>query len=259
VKAVGTVLAIVSAIITTLTYAILIDAGARMTGTSKLPLVSIASNISTILALSWPETSDSSLINSKSNKSQNVKPDAIRLFYVGRMGDGERRIAKGVLQCEAVPAARVHTSSLWLTGGSPTTTCIVQIFVWEWVIMWLTITMIITTVLFNGFFTDRLGPDSWVRLTVVLMYSAAYCVHVVYVWKAFTDFLTMVSAGSAWSMLNRANFAVVSLMQFERRLRHPTEQLDFKIIDKASAEFVPATYSAVLAHDTDNEDVRNKH
>src|SRR5437762_12319248 len=59
VKAAATVLGILAALLTTFTYATLIDAAARMTAVTKLPLGSIARNIGTVLGLAWPETSDS--------------------------------------------------------------------------------------------------------------------------------------------------------------------------------------------------------
>jgi hypothetical protein len=57
--------------------------------------------------------------------------------------------------------------------------------------------------------------------------------------------------GSTWSLLNRANFAVVDVPQLQRRLEYPHDDIpiDFRIIDKASEEFTPGRYSAHLEHE----------
>jgi hypothetical protein len=112
--------------------------------------------------------------------------------------------------------------------------------------------MVIATLLYNGIFTNTPGPDSFLRLTVVLIYSIAYFFHATFMWYAFSTFLTLVAMGSTWSLLNRASFTVADLAQLERHLDFPAEciPVDFRTIDKASGEFMPGSYFADLEHET---------
>jgi hypothetical protein len=246
VKGSATVLAVLSSALITITYSILIGAGTRMTSSSKLPFSCIAGNIGALLERTWPDGS-SPLISGVTAKLDAL-PDAIRLFYVGKMGDGSRRVARGLRRCEALPDAPIETPPFWLTAGSPLTTNMIQLAVWEWVFLWISIAMVISTLLYNGFLTENIGPDGYLRLSVVLLYAVANCFHAIYVWSAVSTFLTLVGMGAAWSLLGRANFAVVDLEQLERWLNRPSKcpRLDFKMIGKASAEFSPASYSADL-------------
>ena|SRR5271154_6419301 len=50
----------------------------------------------------------------------------------------------------------------WLMEGSEIMSSVVQVFIWEWATMWL-IVMIFATLLYNGFFTSALRPNSWLR------------------------------------------------------------------------------------------------
>lgn len=247
VKWIETALALLAAGLVTVTYAILIGAGTRMTSTSKLPLSPIIQNIGAILEVTWPEKSSSTVCGP-------VETDTIRLLYIAQMGDRKHHTARGLRQCEATPEVQLTTPSFWLTSGSQLTTNVVQLAVWEWVFLWMNMGMVVSTLLYNGIFTENHGPDSYVRVTLVLIYASAYCLHAIFVWYSVTTFFTMVSAGSAWSMLHRANFAVVDLNQFKERLESPPDNpspLDFRLINKASAAFVPSNYAVKLEHDGD--------
>ena len=247
-----TAFAIWATVLVTFTYTTLISAGGRLSSTSKLPMVSLERNIGALLSLTWPD--DSAAVDADTPAGNTARRDAIRLLYVGKMDDdddgSDSRRARGLRQCAASPEAFIPRSHLWLTSGSPLTKDIVQMAVWEWLSVWLTVALIVTTVLYNGFTTADLTPDSWPRLTVVLIYSMAFCSHLLYVWRSCTTFFTMVGAGASWSLLNRANFSVVEREQLHQHLTDskPNRGLDFRQIDKASEEFIPATYSASLVH-----------
>ncbi|KAF8247300.1 hypothetical protein K440DRAFT_654873 [Wilcoxina mikolae CBS 423.85] len=251
VKGIETSLAMLSATLVTITYSLIIGAGARMASTTKLPLRSIETNIGTMLSMAWPDISSSAEIT-----MSNSTPDTIRLLYVGKMNDDDasdrnQRAAKGLQQCEAEPCIDLDCPPLWLTGGSQLTKNIVQLAVWEWLSMWLVMIMICATVLYNGFFTGSLGPDSYSRLAVALIYGIAYCVHALCVWRACRDFFTMVAAGASWSLLERANFATVDLRQYRRHLEHRFDtKLEISRIYKAIPESTPA-YHAFLKHESD--------
>lgn len=253
IKWIVTALALLAAGLITVTYGILIGAGTRMTSTSKLPLSSIVHNIGAILEVTWPNMSSTTVCGT-------TEADTIRLMYIADMSDAKGQTARGLRQCEALPDADIATPLFWLTSGSQLTTSIVQLAVWEWVFLWMSVAMVISTLLYNGVLTNNLGPDSYVRVTLVLMYAAAYYIHAIFMWRVVTSFFTMVAAGSAWSMLNRANFAVVDLSQFKHRLdcsgtSYPL--LDFRVIDKASTEFVPVTYAVNLEHEEHNSGVES--
>lgn len=113
-----------SAVLLASTYSTLIGAGARMSSTTKIPLMSIEQNIGALLSLTWPNAS-SSVTEHESDISQ----DAIRLLYVGKMDKDERGVARGLRQSRASPEQPIYSPPLWLTGGSPLTKSIVQLSV----------------------------------------------------------------------------------------------------------------------------------
>jgi hypothetical protein len=184
--------------------------------------------------------------------------DAIRLFYAGKMDydagkglDEKHRAARGVEQCKALPDTekRIETPSMWLTTGSSLTKSVVQLAVWEWVGIWLAIAVLISTLAFNGFLTGEKGPDSYPRLVVVAIYGLGFCGHSWYVWKTCRSFFTVVSAGSAWSMLNKASFASVELRHLELRLNHDGPGPIFRQVGKPASSSTFPVMEACLVHD----------
>ena len=229
IKCTETITAVLSAILVTFTYRILIGAGSRMSNTSLLPMESIKRNINSILNQAWPDTSDS--MDCGASRHPDAAHDAIRLLYMGKMKPDARtdRVARGVLQCEANPLEQHDEPRLWLTSGSPLTTVIVQLAIWEWVFLWIGMAMIMVTLLHNGFIVGPRAQDSFLRLSVVLAYLAAYIVHAIFVWQSCFTFFTNVAVGGAWSMLSRASFAIIDTAQ--------DTSLDLQMIEKSSDAF----------------------
>jgi hypothetical protein len=245
VQALGTILAVLCAVLTTTTYAVLIGPGTRLLSTSKLPLVSIEENIGSLLSRAWPDTSASTEVSSSPGKSQAL--DAMRILYVGRMDDEEQRAARGVEACRAVANKRISTPPMWLTTGSSLTKSMVQLAVWEWVCMWMVLAMLLSTLSFNGLLTSDRGPDSYPRFVVVMIYTGAFCVHSWYVWRAFRSFFTMVVAGASWSLLNKASFASADLAQLVARLAGGQTAPVFKQVGKpATSSTFPICPAALL-------------
>lgn len=245
VQALGTILAVLCAVLTTTTYAVLIGPGTRLLSTSKLPLVSIEENIGSLLSRAWPDTSASTEVSSSPGKSQAL--DAMRILYVGRMDDEEQRAARGVEECRAVANKRISTPPMWLTTGSSLTKSMVQLAVWEWVCMWMVLAMLLSTLSFNGLLTRDRGPDSYPRFVVVMIYTGAFCVHSWYVWRAFRSFFTMVVAGASWSLLNKASFASADLAQLVARLAGGQTAPVFKQVGKpATSSTFPICPAALL-------------
>jgi hypothetical protein len=272
-KMVETFLAILSVTLVTLVYSFLIQRGSLMSTTAMYPKRSIEANIGKLLSLGWPDSSSDATDISTSlqadtreksgsgaKSTQRSNPDSIRLLYLGKMLTDSHtdRVAKGVLQCAATPVGSKHRSPLWLTSGSPLTKNIVQLLIWEWASLWLLIFMITATLMYNGFFINQLNLDSYPRLTVMLIYSSAFLVHVFYVWSVCSSFFTSVASGAAWSLLERARFAVGESKKLRRRAIG--KHFEFRSIDKASSEYVPTTFSALFKHETQlaglEEDVR---
>ncbi|KAJ5623473.1 hypothetical protein N7490_012078 [Penicillium lividum] len=158
------------------------------------------------------------------------------------------RVAKGVMECAAIPEDREEHPTLWLTSGSPLTRCVVQLLIWEWTSLWLMFLMLIGTLLYNGFFTNEETVDSYPRLAVTLIYAVSYLVHFFYIWHICLSFLSNAAAGASWSLLERANFGVIDTKNLEQGLS--SASLDFRGIDKASAEYVPVHIRAALHHRT---------
>jgi hypothetical protein len=247
VQALGTILAVLCAVLTTTTYAVLIGPGTRLLSTSKFPLVSIEENIGSLLSRAWPNTSASTEVSSSPGKSQAL--DAMRILYVGRMDGEEQRAARGVEECRAVANKRISTPPMWLTTGSSLTKSMVQLAVWEWVCMWMVLAMLLSTLSFNGLLTGDRGPDSYPRFVVVMIYTGAFCVHSWYVWRAFRSFFTMVVAGASWSLLNKASFASADLAQLVARLAGGRTAPVFKQVGKPTTSSTFPICPAALLQD----------
>ena len=244
IRAVETAIAVLSTLLLTITYAILIGPGVRLSSTSKLPLAAIEGNIGNLLSKTWPDTSNSADLETTEGEF-----DAIRLFYVGKMENDKERVARGILQCEAHKDNDIDTPPMWLTTGSSLTRSMVELAVWEWVSLWMAVAMVSSTLTFNGFFSNDKDADSYPRLVIIIIYTAAYCFHAWYVWRVCKRFFTLLGAGATWSMLNKANFASVDLVQLQSRLKGDGPSPVFKQVGKpASSPGFPAI-DAFLAHE----------
>lgn len=249
VKSIQTVLAIISAAALTATYGLLIHAGNRLTRVSKLPLKAIETNLSRLLSATWPDSS--STLGCVGNVN------TIRLFWVGRSGQPDelqQRKARGIEDCPLPPPTAIKQPPLWLTSSSPLTRNVVQLAIWESIIVWLCLIMVIATLLYNGFFSSTRGTDAYPRLVVVLIYIMAYIVHLAFVWRHLKRFFTLVAGGAAWSMLHRARFSVVDYGELQRHLNQHSNFLHFKEIEKANTSVTSGTYNARLAHEQSTQE-----
>ncbi|EWC43546.1 hypothetical protein DRE_01433 [Drechslerella stenobrocha 248] len=210
-------MAVISVGMVTLVYTLLIRRGSLMATTSLYPRKPIEANIGTILETTWPQS------------SRHLDPDrlenSISLFYIGKMASDSSPdpVAKGRIECVATPAGQENRHSLWLAAGSPLTKNVVQLLIWEWV---------------------TIGPDSYPRLTVILIYIAAYISHFCYVWMICLRFFRIVFGGAAWSLLERSKFVVGE----NTKLRQSSvgSNFSFRSIDKASEPYVPQTFNATI-------------
>ncbi|KLU89723.1 hypothetical protein MAPG_08692 [Magnaporthiopsis poae ATCC 64411] len=237
-------MAILSVGLVTLTYTILIQRGSLMATTSLYPRRPIEANIGTLLDAAWPT---SALDPAKAaSASKGASGHAIRLFYIGKMtkDGGNGRVAKGRMEASAAPEGEEQRRALWLTSGSALTKNVAQLLVWESASLWLVVLMLLSTLLFNGFLTGNLNPDSFPRLTIVVLFVAAYVVHFCYVWMACLRFFRNVFGGAAWSLLERANFVVAETNKLQRHTSGSS--FSFRSIDKASESYVPTVFTATL-------------
>jgi hypothetical protein len=252
VQALDTTLALLCGILTSTTYAILIGPGTRLLSTSKLPLASIAENIGSLLSRTWPDKSSTTEVSVTQPAANDVSVDSIRLMNVGHMDKETQRAARGVEECHAKPDARIATPPMWLTTGSSLTKSMVQLAVWEWVCCWLVLGMLVSTLSYNGLLTHDRSPDSYPRLVVIMMYTAAFSVHSWYVWSKFKSFFTLVVAGASWSLLHKASFASVDLSQLAARLDGGDDAPVFKQVGKPANSATFPIFPATLVHDVGN-------
>lgn len=116
--------------------------------------------------------------------------------------------------------------------------------------MWMTLAMVFSTLLFNGFFTNKRNPDSYARLVVVLIYLVSFCVHAWYVWRVCRNFFTLLGAGATWSLLNKASFASVDLSQLNTGiLGGPTPV--FRQVGKPAASATFPAFNDCYLNDVD--------
>ena len=212
-KSINTVIAIVGVFVLSSVYAFLIERGARLSSLSRLPLYAIATNIESILDSHW-------------NNDKNTN----KIMYVGKQINDTNRKSLSPQDCTHELHPKNPTCRTWLTSGSSTTKNLVQIGIWEWTFLWVIVLMVISTLCYNGFFQSEQRPDATPRLVVTILYFVAYVLHAIFVYVNLTRFFVYISAGAAWSMLNRANFAVV-----DKKGVH-------YYIDKANAAFEEKTY-----------------
>jgi hypothetical protein len=254
-KMVETSLAVLSVMLVTITYSVLILRGSLMSTTAIYPRRSIGQNIGNLLTLAWPRHSkeqhgvgasipqkDSKISSPSTTKlsSATSGPPSIRLFYLGKMDTDEGTVARGLRDCAAKPDlsdGKPDTSRLWISSGSALTKNVVQLLVWEWVSLWLILIMLFATLLYNGFLTGELSTDSYPRLTIILIYTLAYLAHFYFVWTICGGFFTSVATGAAWSLLQRAKFAICDHKKLRRHIEG--SPFEFRGIDKASVSMSP--------------------
>ncbi|KAH8914564.1 hypothetical protein BT69DRAFT_1253209 [Atractiella rhizophila] len=265
IRMIETSLAVLSVLLVTITYRVLILRGSLMSTTAIYPRRSIGRNIGNLLTLAWPRNSKevpgTAVSLQKDSKrspsttklsSATSKLPAIRLFYLGTMDSDEGIVARGLRDCAAKPDptdGKHDHSRLWISSGSALTKNVVQLLVWEWVSLWLILIMLFATLLYNSFLTGQRCPDSYPRLTVLLIYTLAYLAHFYYVWTICGSFFTSVAAGAAWSLLQRAKFAICDQNKLHRHVEGSA--FEFRGIDKASVEYVPLTFNAHFKHEID--------
>jgi hypothetical protein len=104
--------------------------------------------------------------------------------------------------------------------------------------------MLIGTLMYNGFFTNEKTVDSYPRLAVTLIYAVSYLIHFLFMWYICLSFLSNAAAGASWSLLERANFGIIDTQKLDQAI--PGASLEFRGIDKASAEYVPLTIHAAI-------------
>ncbi|RYP82288.1 hypothetical protein DL770_005626 [Monosporascus sp. CRB-9-2] len=245
------VIAVITVGLVTLVYTLLIQRGSLMATTCLYPRRPIEVNIGRLLDVTWPVSS----ARLDSFQDQKGSSSAIQLFYLGKM-DGDSQdgsVAKGRQQSVAALSGIEKRRPVWLTSGSPLTKNVVQIMVWEWVSFWLMVFMFISTLMFNGFFTDNLNIDSFPRLTITLIYTAAYMTHFFYIWMVCLDFFKLVFAGASWSLLERSKFVVAETHKLQGHVAGA--QFKFRGIDKANDAYVPVTFDAILGDPTSQPSV----
>jgi hypothetical protein len=230
-------IAVLSATLVTLVYSLLIQRGSLIATTSLYPRKAIESNIGNLLDAAWPESSS----------EFNALQRSIYLFNIGTMksDNSAEKVAKGRNECLANPLGPEQRRALWLTSGSTLTKNVVQLLIWEWVSIWLVLLMTFGTLLFNGFFSDDLNPDSYPRLTVMLIYLAAYATHFCFVWLLCLKFFRIALGGAAWSLLERAKFVVADGAKLQSHSFG--KPYGFRAINKANENFVPTVYDALIA------------
>ncbi|KFA63830.1 hypothetical protein S40285_10216 [Stachybotrys chlorohalonatus IBT 40285] len=235
----------------TLVYTLLIQRGSLMATTSLYPRRPIEANIGRLLDLAWPASMEDFAASKDPLKGGRCEGDstmAIKLFYLGKMKDDPRSgfAAKGRHESTAELQGYERRHPVWLASGSPLTKNMVQIMVWEWASLWLLVFLAISTLLFNGFFTDNINFDSYPRLTVILIYVAAFTTHFLYTWIMCLEFFKLVFAGSCWSLLERSKFVVADTHKLQD---HPAgSPFTFRSIDKASESYVPITFDATIGN-----------
>lgn len=262
-KVVVTLFAVLSVIMVTLIYALLIRRGGFMSSTAIFPTKAIKTNIGSLLSAAWPDSTDlgdqtaldcgsSGLkVNDPGDREDSFQ-NAISIFYLGRMKSDKTqfRVAKGVLQSTAIPVGNSKESRLWLTSGSPITKCTIQLLIWEWTSVWLMLLMLATVLAYNGFFTNERNLDSYPRLIIILIYMLAFCIHAFHTWRVSLRFFTKVSAGCSWSLIERGNFAVAETTQLNGHITG--EPFQYRSIDKASEEHTPKKLIARFKHEVAN-------
>ncbi|KFG86415.1 hypothetical protein MANI_002389 [Metarhizium anisopliae] len=248
-KVAETSLAFAGLFIVAMTYIVLTNYAAYLVNTSKLPFVALATNISAILEATWPKSTSRPYKLPCEIKRGHF--NAIRLLYLGRMISEplQHRVAKGMSQCPAKPVEAVPERRCWVTSSSPMMKGVVQVAIWEWVSAWLMELTFFITLIHNGFFSGKEGRDSIPRLAVVVLYFLCFIIHFFYFWSLFLKFLTLVCAGAAWSLLNRALFAVVDRNFLFSHIIDNSEPLDFWEIEKSSSgtSFEARNYDAALS------------
>jgi hypothetical protein len=259
VQTASTVLAVLAVCLVFVVYAKLIGSTSYLSSTSLYIKEPLQNNVGHLLSACWPDWSSNPTIElpiTTERKRRRLEKDAsnandFRLLYLGRMrrdGLGDR-VARGLQDCIAKRAEDPVASLLWIANGSQLNSHMVQILVWEWLSAWLMMIMVVETLLFNGVFTNQITIDTIPRITVVGMYFIAFCVHFWYVWNLGAQFYGEVAAGSTWSLLERARFAVTSVAKL--RSRAPKAGFVLRGISKTNAGHKIPFFNVRFNHEID--------
>ncbi|UKZ53281.1 hypothetical protein TrVGV298_007073 [Trichoderma virens] len=199
--------AVISVGLVTLVYTLLIQRGSLIATTYLYPRRPIKVNISRLINEAWLLSSEeaSTLWKPKMPARNGRSNGIIQLFYIGKM-EGDPRYV-----------------DIWM----PLTRNVVQIIVWEWIFLWLIILMVVSILLFNGFFTNEPGYIIWVVSLV---------------------FFKLVFAGASWSLLERSKFVIGKTHNLQSH--SVGASFKFRSIDKANEAYVPTTFSAKLGSPT---------
>lgn len=244
--------AVVAVGLVTLAYTVLIQRSSLMAITSLYPRRPIEVNMGRLLDAAWPETNISFNTTSphKHESASKFFKNTIQLFYIGKMtGEPEEEnVAKCRQESTATLKGLEKKRPIWLTSGSQLTKNLVQVMVWEWISLWLTLLMVLSTLLFNGFFTNDFTLDSFPRLTIVLIYMTSYFIHFVFTWIVSLEFFKLVFGGASWSLLGGSEFVIGDTMKLESHV--PGTSFNFRSIDKSNEAYNPLQLKARLGKRT---------
>ena len=260
-KGATTGLAALAVVLLTTTYSFLVGRGTRLTSKARLPLREVVLNMECILQSHWV----SEAVNIPDHMIESNNP-----FYLAHIGRAAPKITGRELflmrhvKCQEsmkwhwqklnAPEVRgkcdnyMYTlpaglplcrQGCYLTSGSQLTKSVVQLAIWEWWFLWVALIMFSSVICYNGFTTETIRPDGVPRLVVTCLYVTGYVVHAVYVFTSVSNLFSLILAGSAWTMLNQAGFAVI-------RLTHCKEggaKVNLCSIDRANEEYVSRSFA----------------
>ncbi|KAI1871524.1 uncharacterized protein JN550_004518 [Neoarthrinium moseri] len=112
-----------------------------------------------------------------------------------------------MLQQSTTPSERIKVS--WLHTASPAMRNAIQLAIWQWVSLWLTVIMITNTLVYNGFITSTHTTDMGPRLFLVSLYGISNIGLFFFSMSRFCHTYTSVMWHACWAILLKAKPAII--------------------------------------------------
>lgn len=167
------------------TYWLLIKYSTHLSSQIVLPSKFLAKNISALLSSAWPEEIAGQEINEVGTRKWELfhgqeLPESGFCYYV-RNSPGSHYLQVGYgdqfIQKEVDYTASSQPEALPLKIFSPVMKHLVQIALWNHVSFWMVLVIVANTLVYNGFLTENITHESYVRLSLVALYAAANIGH----------------------------------------------------------------------------------
>jgi hypothetical protein len=204
VRGANTAIAIFAALLTAVTYAVLIRSTDSVAYGMIIPKSFVQEIIRKLMEKHFIEASATREILAA---GPNPETNPWQTDEQGPLEDRTILVDLAAFRHSAPRGARVRgvftNQAIWADTASPAMKNLLQAAVWEYVCLWLVIAMVATTSIYNGFIYQQPGPDAVLRLVLVVIYALATFVQVISIAFVFQHALTALGKQACLAIIAR--------------------------------------------------------